>query len=203
MSGEIQHLIDQIQKEGLDEASKKADALLEQAKSEAEKIIFDAEALAKEKVETAEKEAEAYQERSIKAVHQSARDLLISLGQRCEKVIEKTLHQGIKDELKDDFLREVITQVVSQQPGNVTVSLQADQLEALSGVAAKLVSSSGEAVSLEAADGHLSGFTISSKEKALYLDYSAEAICDALCAYLRPELAKLVSEISRESSSNG
>ena len=31
MSGEIQHLIDQIQKEGLDEASKKADALLEQA----------------------------------------------------------------------------------------------------------------------------------------------------------------------------
>ena len=202
MSGEIQHLIDQIQKEGLDEASKKADALLEQAKSEAEKIIFNAEALAKEKVETAEKEAEAYQERSIKAVHQSARDLLISLGQSCEKVIEKTLHQGIKDELKDDFLKEVITQVVSQQPGKVTVSLQADQLEALSSVAAKLVSSSGEAVSLEAADGHLSGFTISSKDKALYLDYSADAICDALCAYLRPELAKLVSEISRESSSN-
>ena len=53
MSGEIQHLIDQIQKEGLDEASKKADALLEEAKSEAEKIIFNAEALAKEKVETA------------------------------------------------------------------------------------------------------------------------------------------------------
>ena len=57
-------------------------------------------------------------------------------------MIEKSLHQGIKDELKDDFLKEVITQVVSQQPGNVTVSLQADQLEALSSVAAKLVSSS-------------------------------------------------------------
>jgi V/A-type H+-transporting ATPase subunit E len=202
MSGEIQHLIDQIQKEGLDVASKKADTLLDKAKKEAEKILSEANALAKEKIETAEKEAEAYQERSIKAVHQSARDLLISLGQSCEKVIEKTLNQGIQNELKDDFLKEVITQVVSQQSGKVSVTLSADHLEALSSISAKLLTASGESATLERSDGHLSGFRITSKDKDLYLDYSADAICEALCAYLRPELAKLVSDISRENSSN-
>ena len=59
----------------------RADEFLEEAKSEAEKIIFNAEALGM-LWQYSEKEAEAYQERSIKAVHQSARDLLIHRSAR-------------------------------------------------------------------------------------------------------------------------
>ena len=89
MAEEIQYLIDQIQKEGV-----------EKAKSEAEKIINEAKSEAEKSKSEAIDEAKSLKNKSITAIDQAARDLLITLGQSCEKVVLSTLDVSIKKELK-------------------------------------------------------------------------------------------------------
>ena len=48
----------------------------------------------------------------------------------------------------------------------------------------------------------LSGFKVAFKDRNVYLDYTGEAIAEALGAFLRPELAKTVSAIAREQQTN-
>ena len=50
MAEEIQYLIDQIQKEGVDKAQSEAEKIINDAQSEAEKIISDAQSEAEKKI---------------------------------------------------------------------------------------------------------------------------------------------------------
>ena len=87
MAEEIQYLIDQIQKEGVDKAQSEAEKIISDAQSKAEKIISDAQSEAEKKILLADNEAKSLENKSIKAIEQAARDLLITLGQSCEKVV--------------------------------------------------------------------------------------------------------------------
>ena len=85
MADKIQHLIDQIQKEGVDTAIQKAEEIIADANQQAEQLIANAEKECAEKRAAAEVDAAALTERSIKTIKQAGRDLLILLGQSCEK----------------------------------------------------------------------------------------------------------------------
>ena len=82
MAEEIQYIIDQIQKEGVEKASEEATKIIESAKEEAKKIISNAEKVYKEKCEFAKTEAVALEEKSINSIKQASRDLLILLGKK-------------------------------------------------------------------------------------------------------------------------
>jgi V/A-type H+-transporting ATPase subunit E len=202
MAEELKHLIEQIQKEGVEKANEQADTIISQAKEKAAKIVAEAEEQAHGLLKKAQVESEAFAERSTKTLEQAARDLLITVGQGCEKVVTSVLGQEVDKNLSGDMLAKLITDVVTKGEGNATIAAgEADQAE-LATLCAAIAKQSGKTVELDTDSEILSGFKITFDGQNASLDYTGEAVAEALAAFLRPELAKTVSGIAREQISN-
>jgi len=199
MAEELKHLIEQIQKEGVEKANEQAETIISQAKDKAAKLVAEAEQKAHNLLKKAETEAEAFAERSVKTLEQAARDLLITVGQGCEKVVSGTLGQAVNTTLSGDFLQQMINGVIEQSKGsNIVLSVSEADKAALAAFCADLAKKSGKEIELVSDAEILSGFRVGFKQDNVYLDYTGEAVAEALSAFLRPELAKTVSAIAQE-----
>jgi len=199
MAEELKHLIEQIQREGVEKANEQAETIISQAKDKAAKIVSDAEHKARDILKRTKDESEAFAERSIKTLEQAARDLLITVGQGCEKVIAGTLGQAVESTLSGDFLQQMILGVVDQGKGSgLHLNINENDKAALTAFCAEQARNSGTEIELVSDAEVLSGFKVAFKDGNVYLDYTGEAIAQALGAFLRPELAKTVSAIARE-----
>jgi V/A-type H+-transporting ATPase subunit E len=202
MAEELKHLIEQIQKEGVDKANEEAANIISQAKEKAAKIVAEAEEQAHQNLEKAKTTSDAFAERSVKTLEQAARDLLITVGQGCEKVVTELLGKEIEKTLSGDLLQNIITGVVTQGSDNVELVVSENDKTALISFCAELAKKSGKEIDLTSDSEVLSGFKIGFKGQNVYLDYTSEAIAEALAAFLRPELAKTVSGVAREQLTN-
>jgi len=198
MAEELKHLIEQIQKEGVEKANEQANTIISQAKEKAAKIVAEAEEKAYESLLKAKNESEAFAERSVKTLEQAARDLLITIGQGCEKVVAEVLGKEVDKALSDDLLQKMISNVVEQGSGDTELFVSENDKVALAVYCAELAKKSGKEIELVSDSEILSGFKVGFKDKNVYLDYTGEAVANALAAFLRPELAKTVSAVARE-----
>lgn len=199
MAEELKHLIEQIQREGVEKAKEQSDAIISQAKDKAAKLISEAEAKAEEILKKAESESKSFAERSVKTLEQAARDTLITVGKGCEKVVTAVLGKEVERTLSGDFLQTLVSAVVVQgKGGSATLAVSEKDKSALAAYCAALAKKSGKEIELVSDTETLSGFKVSYKGENVYLDFSGEAIAEALCSFLRPELAKTVSAIARE-----
>ena len=203
MAEELKHLIEQIQKEGVEKANEQAGTIVSQAKEKAAKLVEEAEAKAQSILKKADEESKAFAERSTKTLEQAARDLLITVGQGCEKVAVSTLGREVEETLSTDFLQKLIISVIEQGKTsglhlNVNEKDQAD----LAAFCAEQSRKSGASIDLGTDIEVLSGFKVEFKDKNVYLDYTSEAIAEALSSFLRPELARTVSSVAKEQKSN-
>ena len=194
MAEEIQYLINQIQKEGVDKAKSEAEKIINDAKSEAEKIINDAKSEAEKNKSLAEEQANSLRNKSITAIEQAARDLLITLGQCCEKVVLSTLDESIKDELKDDYLKKLIEKIIENQNEPLSVLLNKSDAENLIAIVSDISKENLKEIDISVDNNILSGFKIKFKENQVFLDYTNESLSNSLSEFLRPELAKIVSD---------
>jgi V/A-type H+-transporting ATPase subunit E len=202
MAEELKHLIEQIQKEGVEKANTEADSIISQAKDKAAKIVSKAETKAQETLKKAETESAAFAERSVKTLEQAARDLLITVGQGCENVVTEVLGKEVDGALTGETLNKLITEVVLKGEGGATVTVSDADKAGLVALCASIAKQSGKTVELDASSEILSGFKIVFEGMNASLDYTGEAVAEALAAFLRPELAKTVSGIAREQISN-
>ena len=199
MAEELKHLIEQIQKEGVEKANEQAETIISQAKEKAAKIVAEAEEKAHGLRKKAQTEAEAFAERSVKTLEHAARDMLITVGQGCEKVVSGTLGRAVDNTLSGDFLQQMIKGVIEQSKGtNAVLSVNDADKAALAGYCTALTKQSGKDIELVSDSEILSGFKVGFKDENVYLDYTGEAVAEALSAFLRPELAKTVSAIAQE-----
>ena len=203
MAEELKHLIEQIQKEGVEKADEQANTIISQAKDKAAKIVAEAEEKAHAALLKAKTESEAFAERSVKTLEQAARDLLITVGQGCEKVVTETLGQKVDTALSGDLLEQMILSTVGQNAGSsVQLSVSEADKAALTAFCAEAARKSGQSIELQSDSEVLSGFKIGFRDQNVYLDFSGEAVAEALASFLRPELAKTVSGVAREQLSN-
>ncbi|MBN2162317.1 MAG: hypothetical protein JXR25_05290 [Pontiellaceae bacterium] len=203
MAEELKHLIEQIQKEGVEKANEQADTIVSQAKEKAAKLVAEAEEQAHSILKKADEESKAFAERSMKTLEQAARDLLITVGQGCEKVAIATLGAEVQETLSGDFLQKLILSVVDQGKGSgLRLSVNEKDKAALTAFCAEQAKKSGAEIELVSDSEVLSGFKLAFTEKNVYLDYTGDAIAEALGAFLRPELAKTVSDIARSQQNN-
>lgn len=199
MAEELKHLIEQIQREGVEKAEQQAEEIISQAKEKAAKIVKEAEEQANKRLKRAQTEADAFAERSVKTLEQAARDLLITVGQGCEKVITAVLGKEVDATLNTNVLEKMILQLLDQNKGSaVTLSVSEADKKALAACCAAKIKSTTGTIEMVSDTEVLSGFKIGFKDKNVYLDYTGEAVASALAAFLRPELAKTVSAIARQ-----
>ena len=201
MAEELQPLLDQIRKEGVEKAETEAAEILSQAKEKAAQIVRAAEAKAKELIAKAETDSEVFTQRSIATLEQSARDVLITVGQGIENIISEIVAESTKEALNIDVLEKMLVNMsCADKQGETRIELlvsEADQKELVKFFAAKYSEKMGGGVELHVDNEILKGFKVSFADDHAYLDFTQEAIAEALTAFLRPKLAEIVGRVAR------
>jgi V/A-type H+-transporting ATPase subunit E len=200
MEIQLEQLIDQIKKEGVEAAEAQAEAILNSAKSQAEKIIADAKSQADKILADAKAENEKMVKSSEDAITQAGRNLLISFRESVSRELNAIVNQNVNALYSSDKLASLIINVVENWAKNsdaedISVILNHEDLKSLeecllAGLKEKMLGG----VTLKASDNFDSGFRIAVNNGAVYYDYSAEAVTDMLANYLSPKVTALLKE---------
>jgi len=203
MAEELQPLLDQIRKEGVEKAEAEAGEILSQAKEKAAQTVRDAEAKAKELVANAETDAEVFTQRSIATLEQSARDLLITVGQGIENIISEIIEESTQEAQNIEVLEQMMVKMAqscAEKHGETRIELlvgEADQAELVKFFSAKYSDKMVHGLELHVDSVILKGFKVSFADDHAYLDFTQEAIAEALTAFLRPKLAEIVGRVAK------
>ena len=200
MEIQLNELIEQIKKDGVDAAEAQAAAVIDSAKAEAEKIIADARAQADKMIADAKIENARAVKSGEDALRQAGRNLLISFRESVAKELKAVTGENVNGVYSSDAFAKLIVTAVEGWAGkpdaeDITVILNADDLARLEEtVLAALKAKMLGGVTLKTNDNFDGGFRIAVNNGAVYYDYSAEAVTDMLSAYLSPRVAALLKE---------
>lgn len=199
MEIQLQELIRQIKKDGVDAAEAQAETILAAAKAEAEKIISDAQAKADKILHDARIENDRMVKSGEDALRQAGRNLLISFRESVTRELQVIVGDHVNAVYSSDAFAKLIAGVVEGWAGksdaeDLSVILNSSDLAKLEqSVLAELKAKMLENVTLKANDNFDGGFRITVKNGAYY-DYSAEAVADMLSTYLSPKISALLKE---------
>ncbi|MBE6596640.1 MAG: V-type ATP synthase subunit E [Ruminococcaceae bacterium] len=200
MEIQLQELIDQIKKDGVEAAESEAEAILTAAKAEAEKIISEAKAEAGKLLSEAKAENDRMVKSSEAAIRQAGRNLLISFRESVTRELNAIVSENVTTVYSSETLSKLIVKAVeswTSQPNaeDVTVILNEDDLNALEEtLMAALKEKLLGGATLRSSDSLDGGFRISAGNGGAYYDYSAEAVVDMLSNYLSPKVTELLKE---------
>lgn len=200
MEIQLQELIDQIKKDGVEVAETEAKNIVESAKAEAEKIIADAKVQADKILADAKAENERMVKSSEDAIRQAGRNLLISFRESVTRELNGIVGETVDSVYSADSLSQLVINVVeswANKPDveNIEVILNSNDVEALEKTAfSSLKARISKGVTLKANDNFDGGFRVAVNNGGAYYDYSTEAVVDMMSNYLSPKVVKLLKE---------
>lgn len=206
MAEELQPLLEQIRKEGVNKAQAEADQILSQAKEQAARMVRDAETKAKDLVVKAESDAEIYTERSTATLEQAARDLLITVGQGIGNIISDIIGESVEEALSIEVLEQMMVKMAqscADNHGETRIELlisEEDQKEMVKFFVGKYREKMVHGIELHVDNEILKGFKVSFADDHVYLDFTQEAIAESLTTFLRPKLAEIVSRVAKKTA---
>ena len=200
MEIQLQELINQIKKDGVEAAEAQAASILETANAEAEKIIFDAKAHAEKIMSDAKNENERTVKSGEEAIRQAGRNLLISFRESVAKELAAIIGENISSVYSSGMLSQLIVKAIESwlskpEATDISVILSSDDLAKLeTALLTELKSKMLSGVTLKANDNFDGGFRIAVNGDGAYYDYSKEAVTDMLSSYLSPKITALLKE---------
>jgi len=206
MPEDLQNLLDRIQKDGVEKAEAEADKILAAAEAKAESITKEAEGTSRSILEKAESEAAAFTRRAEKTIAQSARDVVLSIGEALNTTLKDIVRGEVALAMTGETLKEMLLKAVesycSSESGNsrTDILLNPDQQKE---IADFFMSKFGEhlrkGLEIKADDRIVAGFKVSLVDNDLQHDFSEQAMTEALCQFLRPRLARIVRDALKTS----
>ena len=178
MEIQLQELIEQIKKDGVEAAENQAETILLSAKAENAKTVKSGE----------------------DAIRQAGRNLLISFRESVTRELKAIVSDGVNSVYtSDDFAKLIVNAVESwsdkPEAEDISVILNGADLKKLEdALLAELKAKMQKGVTLKANDNFDGGFRIALNNGAVYYDYSAEAVTDMLSNYLSPKVTALLKE---------
>ena len=200
MEMQLQELISQIKRDGVEAAEAEAESIINSAKAEAEKIISDAQAQAEKAMLNAKLENERMVKSGEDAIRQAGRNLLISFRESVTKELNAIVSENVTAVYSSDALAQLIINAVECWAGkpdteDLSVILNSNDLKLLEGtLVAGLNERMLKGITLKANDNFDGGFRIAANDGRAYYDYSAEAVTDMLSNYLSPKVTALLKE---------
>ena len=202
---QLQHLIEQIQREAIAQADAEAAQLLARAKEKAAALVKDAEAQAAALLEKAQKDAEVFAERSTRTLEQAARDLLITVGQGVDHILQDLAGEAVDRALDPATLQRMLTTIVEAycakegREGRLEFLLgEKDRKELTAFFAAQYRQHLLQGVEIRTDDGILKGFRVALRDGNVYHEFTGPAIAEALVHFLRPHLAEIVHRAAQQ-----
>lgn len=201
MAEQLQHLIDRIRQEGVENGEKTAEALIADAKKKAAAIVAEAQKKAQEATAKAEADAKAFAERGRQTLQQAARDLLISIGGSVGRVVSGVVDAKVGAALTPETVGQMLVKLAaSYGPAeNLTVALgEADAAALKGGVSKEVNDMLAKGLQIESDREIFKGFRLGTKGGQVFHDFTKEAIAESLANFLRPDLADVVKKAAKE-----
>lgn len=207
MAEELQHLIERIQKEGVEKADAQAAKIIAQAKEKAAAHVREAEEKSRALVAKGEKDAQAFMERSIRSLEQAARDLLITVGQGVENILSDLVAESVDKALTIQVLEQMLVKMAEAYAarGGEESRLELlvsdkDKQEIVKFFADRYKDQLVRGVKLHVDNDIFKGFKVSFADGRVQHDFTREAIAESLVNFLRPQLAEIVHRVARQGS---
>lgn len=200
MEIQLQELIDQIKKDGVETAEAQAESILNSARDEAQKIIAEAQAQADKILLNAKNENDRMVKSGEDAIRQAGRNLLISFRESISREIEAIVGKNVAEVYSSDAFSKLVVNAVESWAGKpdaeeLSVILNSKDLESLEdALLAELNAKMLKGITLKASDNFDGGFRIAAKDGGAYYDYSAGAVVDMLSNYLSPKITAILKE---------
>ena len=201
MAEQLQHLIDRIRQEGVENGEKTAEALVAEAKKKAAGIVAEAQKKAQEATAKAEADAKAFAERGRQTLQQAARDLLISIGGSVGRVVSGVVDAKVGAALTPETVGQMLVKLAAAYGSaeNLTVALgEADAAALKGGVSKEVNDMLAKGLQIESDREIFKGFRLGTKGGQVFHDFTKEAIAESLANFLRPDLADVVKKASKE-----
>lgn len=200
MEIQLQELIEQIKKEGVQAASAEAEAIVAAAREEAAAIVANAEAEAEKTLLAAKTENERMVKASEEAIRQAGRNLLISFRESVARELRVLVGEQVSAVYSSEAFAKIVVNAVESWANKpdaeeLEVILNDSDLQALeTTLLAQFKEKALNGVTLKANNNFDGGFRIAVKDGGAYYDYSADAVCDMLSNYLSPKVTALLKE---------
>ena len=200
MEIQLQALIDQIKRDGVEAAAVEAESVLKAAKAEAEKIIADARSEAEKILINAKNENDRMVKSSEDAIRQAGRNLLISFRESVTKELKAIVSENVTAVYSSESFAQLVVKAVegwANKPDadDISVILNSEDLKALEDtLLAGLKEKMTKGITLKANDNFDGGFRIAVNNGGAYYDYSSEAVVDMLSNYLSPKVTAILKE---------
>ena len=203
MEVQLKELIDKIKEEGvktaeeqaaaiIKEAEKKAAALLEKAGQDAEKLRVEGK-----------KEAEKSERTGKEALSQAARDVILLVQSKIEKLFDELLKSESDKAFTPEVLRGIIISLIKSwsktQVSDLEILISKDDFTKLEESLRKgLAEYIKKGFELRASDDIDAGFRVSLKDGSAYYNFSSQGIAELLSEYLNPKLKKIMSQAAKD-----
>lgn len=195
MDVKLDHLIEKIKKEGIEEGRQNAEQIVQDAEAEAKSTIENAKKEAENILDAAKKEADQFRSNSELAVKQAARDSLLELKTQVSALFDRVFKQSVAEALSPDVMQKMILKLSEQWGKDESAEIklsEADQKK-LQGVLASGIQKELETgITLKSSGDISGGFQIGLKGKNVYYDFTDESIAEVLKQYLKPQLRTLL-----------
>jgi len=199
MVKQVQELIDQIKREGVEAAEKKAQEIERLAQLQGQKIISDAEKKAQDMIAKAQQQAKKLEDSAKISIQQAGRDTLLSLRREMtemlHRVIARDVHTALTAEALAEIIQALIVQMTEKLPdAQIEIELNAKDKEKLQSYAlAKLQKEIKKEIVVRCADDIGAGLRISWDGGKSSFDFSDESLAEYLSLHLNPQISGLLT----------
>lgn len=197
-------LLQRIRREGSERANQEAEQILAAARQRAADIVKEAETKAERVVRESEARVVQVTEAGRKAQQQAARDLVLAVRSELIGMLDRLIDQAGRQVLTSDALPELILKASAQWlAGAAGKSLEIqlnekDRARLADDFLSRLKEELQAGVELKAHPGIQAGFRVGCRGGAMFYDFTAPALAEALSSLLRPQFAKLLDPIREE-----
>ena len=195
MEVQLGSLIEKIKKQGVDEARKQSEAIVQEAEKKAASVLQKAEKEADARLQKAEDQSKQFQKNAELAVQQAVRDAELQLKGNIQGLFDQALKHEVSQTMDAGFIKQLILKIVDNwKPGSdieITVN-QKDKKELEKVLISSLKSELSKSVVIKAGSEISDGFRIGIKGGDVYYDFSDETVADLLKQYLNPKIKELL-----------
>lgn len=200
----LNDIIQKIKSEGIEEAERRSEEIIKEARLTASKILdnagLNAEAITKE----AEEEIRKKESISKMALEQAARDIILSIRTSLTEIFDSLIKREYHTVLSCKTLETVLIKLIEgwqrDETGDMSIELllsESDRNALLEGFLSRLNEEIKTGIELKAHPNIEGGFRVSVKGSHVYHDFTDEGIADVLAEYLNPRFYSIIDSLKK------
>ena len=200
----LNDLIQKIKSEGIQEAEKKSEEIVKEARITAAKILNEAWHNANAITEKAEEEVRRKERMSKTALEQAARDIILRIRESLTEIFDSLMKRDFQDLLSGKTLEAVLMKLIEgwqrDKSGDLNLELflnESDRKTLLEGFLSRLQDEIRAGIELKVHPNIERGFRIGTKGSHVSYDFTDEGIAEVLSEYLNPRFYKFLDSLRK------